>query len=64
MNSSSMLIPDIANLSVALSTALVQNEFSTAVLSDVLDTSKNVNNVLEGAVATIPGLGENIDVSV
>ena len=64
MDSSSMLIPDIASLSVALSTARVQNEFGAAVLSDILDTSKNVDNILEGTVATIPGLGENIDISV
>ena len=40
--------------------------FSKAALSARYDydVTKNVNNVLEGAVATIPGLGENIDVSV
>ncbi|MEG1801982.1 MAG: YjfB family protein [Lachnospiraceae bacterium] len=57
---------DIAGLSIAMSTARVSNEVSTAVLSKNLDTMEQMGDgmkkMLEKSVT--PELGQNMDIRV
>lgn len=59
---------DIAALSFSMSTSRVSSNMGIALLSKVLDTAEvtgeAINEMIESASVTVPGLGEYLDIRV